>query len=69
MATNAASYNPIGEKTGPVSGYPPPLSEDTKAAIAESAKSSTTGDHVPSQDAGGEKNAEGGKEGMRTLQS
>ncbi|TVY85204.1 Mitochondrial Valine--tRNA ligase, partial [Lachnellula suecica] len=52
MATNAASYNPIGEETGPVSGPPPPLSKETKAAVTDAAQSSATGSHVPGQDAG-----------------
>jgi valyl-tRNA synthetase len=42
----------VGEKTGPVTGPPPPLSSDTKSAIADAASSSTLGAHVPGQDAG-----------------
>ncbi|KAI9053487.1 hypothetical protein LZ554_002442 [Drepanopeziza brunnea f. sp. 'monogermtubi'] len=52
MATNAASHNPIGEETGPVSGQPPPLSNETKAALAEATNSSPTGTHAAGQDAG-----------------
>lgn len=42
----------VGEETGPVSGNPPALSSETKAAVANSAKSSAIGSHVPGQDAG-----------------
>ncbi|KUJ22727.1 valyl-tRNA synthetase-like protein [Mollisia scopiformis] len=52
MATNAASYNPIGEETGPVSGAPPPVSNETKAALKDATNSSATGSHTPGQDAG-----------------
>jgi valyl-tRNA synthetase len=37
MALNAASHNTTGEPTGPVSGAPPPLSDDTKSAILQAA--------------------------------
>lgn len=42
MATSSASANPIGEKTGPISGKPPPVVDETKAAIAASSNSTTT---------------------------
>ena len=42
----------VGEETGPVSGNPPAVSKETKAALADAAKSSPTGSHVPGQDAG-----------------
>ncbi|CCD54916.1 similar to valyl-trna synthetase [Botrytis cinerea T4] len=51
MATNPASYNPIGEETGPVTGQPPKVSDETKAALANAAESSVTGSHVPGQNA------------------
>jgi valyl-tRNA synthetase len=57
MALNAASYNPTGEKTGTMSGQPPPPSDDTKAAILEAANGDLKGHNVPGQD-GGDKNAE-----------
>lgn len=42
----------VGEEAGPVSGKPPALSNETKAAVKEAASSSPTGSHVPGQDAG-----------------
>jgi valyl-tRNA synthetase len=57
MALNAASHNPTGEKTGTMSGQPPPPSEDTKAAILEAANGDLKGHHAPGQD-GGDKKAE-----------
>jgi hypothetical protein len=41
----------VGEETDPVSGKPPPLSNETKAAVAGAANASTTGSHVPGQGA------------------
>jgi len=52
MATNPASYNPLGIETGPVSGTPPPVSKEAKAALSEATASSPLGSHVPGQDAG-----------------
>ncbi|RDW73974.1 Valyl-tRNA synthetase [Coleophoma crateriformis] len=52
MATNAASYNPIGEETGPVSGKPPAVSSETKAALAAATKADPLGAHTSGQDAG-----------------
>lgn len=52
MATNPASYNPAGIETGPVSGPPPPVSQEVKSAISEAASSSPLGSHVPGKDAG-----------------
>ena len=37
MALNAASHNITGEATGPVSGAPPPIDENTKSAILQAA--------------------------------
>jgi valyl-tRNA synthetase len=50
MATNAASYNPVGEYTGSVSGKPPPFSNETEAGVASAANASATGSHVSRQD-------------------
>ncbi|KAF4637032.1 hypothetical protein G7Y89_g1050 [Cudoniella acicularis] len=69
MATNAASYNPIGEETGPVSGNPPPVSSEVKAAVAESAKSSATGSHVPGQDAGSKVGTADAAEGEKKVKT
>ena len=57
MALNAASHNPTGEKTGPVSGQPPPVSEEAKGAVLEASNHDATGQSAPGRD-GGEKNAE-----------
>lgn len=57
MALNAASHNPTGEKTGPVSGQPPPPSDDTKAALLGAANGDLKGLSAPGQD-GGDKAAE-----------
>jgi valyl-tRNA synthetase len=43
----------VGEETGPVSGKPPALSNEVKAAVKDAASSSLAGSHVPGQDAGG----------------
>jgi hypothetical protein len=42
----------VGEQTGPVTGKPPPVSNETKAALVEAAKTSAVGQHVPGRDAG-----------------
>ena len=39
----------VGEKTGPVTGAPPAVSNDTKTALTDAAESSATGSHVPGQ--------------------
>nr|OQO28449.1 hypothetical protein B0A51_02998 [Rachicladosporium sp. CCFEE 5018] len=52
MALNAASHNPTGEKTGPISGQPPPPSQDAKDAILQSANGDKQGHSVPGQEAG-----------------
>ena len=52
MALNAASHNATGEKTGPVTGQPPPLSDDTKAAVLEAANGDVSGQHAPGKDFG-----------------
>ncbi|KAK5172355.1 uncharacterized protein LTR77_003994 [Saxophila tyrrhenica] len=55
MALNAASHNPTGEKTGPVSGQPPPPSDDTKNAVLEAANGDLKGHNAPGQDGGDKK--------------
>ncbi|KZF26102.1 valyl-tRNA synthetase-like protein [Xylona heveae TC161] len=56
MATNSGSSNPIGEKTGPVTGQPPSVPAETKAAISNAAQTNDpTGQHVSGKD-GGDKN-------------
>jgi len=57
MALNAASHNITGEKTGPVTGQPPPPSNDTKAAIMAAANGDINGHSVAGQD-GGEREGE-----------
>ncbi|KAK3708441.1 hypothetical protein LTR37_011537 [Vermiconidia calcicola] len=57
MALNAASHNPTGEKTGTVSGQPPPPSNDVKAAILEAANGDLQGNNAPGKD-GGDKDGE-----------
>ncbi|KAI9698483.1 MAG: Valine--tRNA ligase, mitochondrial [Candelina mexicana] len=52
MALNAASHNPMGEKTGPVTGAPPPLSDEVKNAIGGSATSDPIGQHEGGHDGG-----------------
>ena len=46
-----------GEKTGPVSGPPPQVSEETTSAILGAAKSDPLGQHSGGQD-GGDKGAD-----------
>ncbi|KAB2574020.1 Aminoacyl-tRNA synthetase class I conserved site [Lasiodiplodia theobromae] len=50
MALNHASHNPTGEKTGPATGPPPPVSSETAAAVAESAKQDPVGQQAPGKD-------------------
>jgi valyl-tRNA synthetase len=52
MALNAASHNPTGEKTGPVSGQPPPPSQETKNAILAAAENDSNGLDAPGRDGG-----------------
>jgi len=69
MATNAASYNPIGEETGPVSGNPPPVSNETKTALKNATNSSATGSHTPGQDAGSKVGTAQAVEGEKKVKS
>ncbi len=52
MALNAASHNPPGLKTGPVSGQPPSASSEATAAILDAAKTDPMGQHEGGQDRG-----------------
>lgn len=59
----------VGEETGPVSGPPPPVSNEAKAALSEAAASSPLGSHVPGQDAGskiGTAEAAGGEKKVKS---
>ncbi|TAQ85760.1 hypothetical protein B7494_g5903 [Chlorociboria aeruginascens] len=69
MATNAVSSNPIGEETGPVSGRPPPVSDETKSTLADAAQSDTIGAHVPGQDAGSKVGTAEAHEGEKKVKS
>ena len=57
MALNAASHNATGEKTGPVSGQPPPPSNETKDALLAAANGDVKGHNAPGKD-GGDKDSE-----------
>ena len=52
MALNAASHNPPGIKTGPVTGPPPAASTETTAALLDAAKNDPIGQHEGGQDHG-----------------
>ncbi|MCJ1478726.1 hypothetical protein MMC13_007410 [Lambiella insularis] len=52
MALNAASHNPTGTKTGPVTGPPPPTSSETTAALLGAQKDDVLGQHEGGQDGG-----------------
>ncbi len=52
MALNAASHNPGGEKTGPISGLPPPASSETVAALLGASKDDPMGQHEGGKDQG-----------------
>ena len=56
MALNAASHNAAGIKTGPISGQPPPVPDETAAAITDASKADTIGHHEGGRD-GGDKQA------------
>ncbi|OCK77520.1 valyl-tRNA synthetase-like protein [Lepidopterella palustris CBS 459.81] len=57
MALNSASHNTPGKKTGPVTGQPPSLSDETKAELLSAANSDATGQSAPGRD-GGDKGTE-----------
>jgi valyl-tRNA synthetase len=44
--------HPSGEATGPISGQPPPASDETKAALLGASKEDATGQSAPGQDGG-----------------
>ncbi|KAL2357681.1 valyl-tRNA synthetase-like protein [Cryomyces antarcticus] len=52
MALNAASHNTPGEKTGPVTGPPPSLSNETTSALLGASEQDPTGQHAPGKDGG-----------------
>lgn len=66
MALNAASHNITGEKTGPVSGQPPPPSDDAKSAILAAANGDGEGVNAPGKD-GGDKDGEKKEKSEREL--
>jgi hypothetical protein len=55
----------VGERTGPVSAKPPPVADETKAAIAASSNNPTTtqdlGQHAPNGKAEGAQTEQGAK--------
>jgi valyl-tRNA synthetase len=59
----------VGEETGPVSGKPPALSNETKAAVAGAAQSDPIGSHVPGQDAGSKVGTAAAAEGDKKVKS
>jgi valyl-tRNA synthetase len=59
----------VGEETGPVSGNPPALSNETKDAIADAAKSDPTGSHIPGEDAGSKVRTAAAANGEKKLKS
>lgn len=56
MALNAASHNTPGVKTGPVSGQPPPVSEEAQEQILQASETNGIGQSTPGRD-GGDKDA------------
>ncbi|MCJ1228351.1 Valine--tRNA ligase, mitochondrial [Toensbergia leucococca] len=52
MALNAASHNPTGEKTGPISGPPPALSTEATAALLGNSQNDALGQQEGGQDGG-----------------
>ncbi|MCJ1252736.1 hypothetical protein MMC24_000542 [Lignoscripta atroalba] len=52
MALNAASHNPTGEKTGPITGQPPQVSSEATAALLGAQKTDALGQHEGGQDGG-----------------
>lgn len=62
----------VGEETGPATGQPPAVSNETKAALANAAESSATGSHVPGKNAApvageGEQKVKSEKERMNPI--
>ncbi|KAI9701638.1 MAG: valine--tRNA ligase [Bogoriella megaspora] len=56
MALNSASHNIPGEKTGPATGQPPSVSQETSSALLDASKKDAVGQQAPGQD-GGDKSA------------
>lgn len=56
MALNAASHNVPGVKTGPVSGQPPPVSDEAQDQILKASETNGIGQSAPGRD-GGDKDA------------
>ena len=52
MALNAASHNPTGEKTGPISGQPPAPSSEATSALLKASQKDPMGQHEGGQDRG-----------------
>ncbi|KAF2146525.1 uncharacterized protein K452DRAFT_294091 [Aplosporella prunicola CBS 121167] len=50
MALNHASHNIPGEKTGPATGPPPPVSSEAASAIVDASQKDAMGQHAPGQD-------------------
>ena len=50
MALNAASHNATGEKTGPISGQPPPVSSEVTDALVGAAENDSMGQHQGGHD-------------------
>jgi len=66
MATNSASANPIGHRTGPVVDSVPPVSEETKAAVRTAAAEAQLQPHLSSTEAR-EKKVEGLASGSKAM--
>jgi valyl-tRNA synthetase len=56
MALNSASHNTPGVKTGPISGQPPPVSEEVQDQILQASETNGIGQSTPGRD-GGDKDA------------
>jgi valyl-tRNA synthetase len=50
LAAPANTFIHSGEATGPVTGHPPPTSDETKAALLDAANSDATGQNAPGPD-------------------
>ncbi|MCJ1453215.1 valine--tRNA ligase [Mycoblastus sanguinarius] len=65
MALNAASHNPTGEKTGPVSGHPPSLSSETTSALLGASQDDPVGQQGSGLEQAGDEAVEAGDEGSK----
>ena len=52
MALNGASHNVTGEPTGPVTGPPPPVDENSQKDLLAGAQADATGQSAPGKDGG-----------------